>query len=236
MLAFMVPHFKDPHSNAWNGAGKKAGNENKSHSHDKLNSTLDLSAFVHSFVSVSQLPGYSDCAESHNCSGEEELDDVEGIVPGAEGAKTHADVKALTLRAVAVDEEVLLKQEVTRGKKNQNPQADTNAEGIAQAHLVDPAPRVDDLQITVDGHSREEEDPCRTGGCQQKKQDATRGVSVKPVFSTSVVICSERQTEQHDGVGHSQVGEVHGVGFPGVHVEDKHRKGNKVPHQPKHEL
>lgn len=127
-------------------------------------------------------------------------------MPGAEGAKTHADVETLTLRAVAIDEEVLFKQEVTCGKTNQPPQADTDAEGEAQAHLVDPVPRVDDLQITVDGHGCEEEDPRRAVCSQKEEQDATCGVTVKPVFSTSVIICSERQAEQHDGVGDSQVG------------------------------
>lgn len=157
-------------------------------------------------------------------------------MPGVEGAETHADVETLTLRAVAIDEEVFFKQQVTCGKTNQKPQADTDAEGVAQAHLVDPVPRVDDLQVTVDGHGREEEDPRCAVCCQQEEQDATCGITVKPVFSTSVIICSERQAEQHDGVSNSQVGEVHRVGLPGVHVEDEHRQGNKVPHQPKHEL
>lgn len=157
-------------------------------------------------------------------------------MPGAERAETHADVEALTLRAVAIDEEVLFKQQVTCGKTNQKPQAHTDAEGIAQAHLVDPVPRVHDLHVTVDGHGREEEDPRGPVRRQEEEQDAARGVSVKPVFSTSVIICSERQAEQHDGVSDSQVGEVHRVGLPGVHVKDKHRQGDKVPHQPKHEL
>lgn len=157
-------------------------------------------------------------------------------MPGAEGAKTHADVEALTLRLVAIDEEVLFKQEVACGKTNQSPQAHTDEEGVAQAHSVDPVPRVDDLQVTVDGHGREEEDPRRAVCCQQEEQDATCGVSVEPVFSTSVIICSERQAEEHDGVSHSQVAEVHRAGLPGVHVEEEHRQGNKVPHQPKREL
>lgn len=157
-------------------------------------------------------------------------------MPGAEGAKTHADVEALALCAVAIDEEVLLEQEVTCGEANQSPQANGDEEGVAQAHLVDPVPRVDDLQITVDSHGRQEEDPRRAVCCQQEEQDATCSITVKPVLSTPVIICSERQAEQHDGVGDSQVGEVHGVGLPSVHVEDEHGQGDKVPHQPKHEL
>lgn len=157
-------------------------------------------------------------------------------MPGAEGAKTHADVETLTLRAVTVDEEVLLEQEVTCGQTNQSPQAHTDAEGVAQPHLVDPIPRVDDLQVTVDGHGRKEEDPRRAVCSQHEEQDATGDVAVKPVFATSVIVCSERQAEQHDGVSHGQVGEVHRVGLPRVHVEDEHRQGNKVPHQPEREL
>lgn len=157
-------------------------------------------------------------------------------MPGAEGAETHADVETLTLRVVAVDEEVLLEQEVTCGQADQNPQAHADAEGVAQAHLVDPVPRVDDLQIAVDGHGREEEDPRGAVGRQQEEQHAAGGVAVEPVFPASVIVCSERQAEQHDGVGHGQVGEVHRVGVPRVHVEDEHRQGHKVPHQAKHEL
>lgn len=236
MVTFIVPHFQDPYSDAWNGAGEKAGDENESHGHDELNGALDLPAFVHRPVPVSQLPGYPECAESHDGSGEEELDDVESIVPGAEGAEAHADVETLALRAVAVDEEVLLKQEVACGEADQSPQADRDAQGVAQAHLIDPVPRVDDLQIAVDGHGRQEEDPRRTVGRQQEEQDATGGVTMEPVFATPVIICSERQAEQHDGVGHGQVGEVHRVGLPRVHVEDEHGQGDKVPHQPEHEL
>lgn len=157
-------------------------------------------------------------------------------MPGAEGAKPHADVKTLTLCAVAIDEEVLFEQEVTCGETNQSPQANGDEEGVAQAHLVDPVPRMDDLQITVDSHGCQEEDPRRAVCCQQEEQDATCGITVKPVLSTHVIICSERQAEQHDGVGDSQVAEVHRVGLPSVHVEDEHRQGNKVPHQPKREL
>lgn len=182
------------------------------------------------------MPGYSECAEGHDGSGKEELDDVESIVPGAEGAEAHADVETLTLRAVAVDEEMLFEQEVACGEANQSPQADGDGQGVAQAHLVDPVPRMDDLQIPVDGHGRQEEDPRRAVRCQQEEQDATGGIAVQPVLPTPVIICPEGQAEEHDGVSDSQVGQVHRVGLPRVHVEDEHGQGNRVPHQPKHEL
>lgn len=95
---------------------------------------------------------------------------------------------------------------------------------------------MDDLQVAVNSDSREEEDPGCTVGSQQKEQDATQRITVEPVLPTPVVVGSEGEAEQNDGVGYSQVSEVHRVGLPLVHVKDEHPQGDNVPHQPKHEL
>lgn len=199
-----------------------------------MNSPFDFALLVQS--PVSQLPRYSDRAESNDRRGEEELDDVEGVVPGAEGTEAHADVETLALGAVVVLKKVLFKQQIPCGEKNQNPEAEGDPESVAQAHLVDAVPRVDDLHVTVDGHGREEEDAGRAVGRQQKEQHAAGDVAVEPVLPASVVVGPEREAEQHDGVRHGQVGQVHRVGLPCVHVKDEHPQSHNVSHQAKHEL
>lgn len=150
-------------------------------------------------------------------------------MPGGKGTKAHADDETFTLRTVVVVVKVPISKKVPRSKEDQAPEAKRDPESIAQAHLVEPIRRVDDLEVTIYSHGCEEKDPSCAVGCQQKEQDATRDVTVEPVFPTPVVICSERQAEEHDGVCNCQVSEVHSVGFPCVHVKDEHPQGDKVP-------
>lgn len=157
-------------------------------------------------------------------------------MPGGERSEAHANVETLTLRTVAVRVEVLIGKEVPGGKKNEAPETEGDPESIAKAHSVDPVQRVDNLEVSVNSHGREEEDPCGTVGCQQKEQDTTHGIAVDPVLPPPVVVCSEREAEQHNGVGDSQVSQVHSVGLPLVHVKDEHPQRDDVPHQSKHEL
>ena len=157
-------------------------------------------------------------------------------MPSGQGTEAHADVETLTLCTVGIVEEVLISQKITCGKKNQTPESEGDQESVAQTHSVDPVPWVDNLQVAVNSDSREEEDPRCTVGSQQKEQDATQSITVEPVLPTPVVVGPEGEAEQNDGVGDSQVSEVHGVGLPLVHVEDEHPQGDDVPHQPKHEL
>lgn len=157
-------------------------------------------------------------------------------MPSGEGTEAHADVETLTLGMVSIVEEVLIRKKIPSGKKNQSPESERDPESVAETHPVDPVHWVDNIEVTVNSYSGEEEDPCRTVGCQQKEQDATHDIAVQPVLSTPVVVGSERQAEQHDGVGNSQVSQVHRVGLPCVHVKDEHPQCDNVPHQPKHEL
>ena len=234
IFALIIPYLKDPHSDTRYRAGKETDNKDHRHSHHELNGPLDFPPFVHS--PASQLPGDSDCAEGDDYSGQEELGDIESIVPGGEGAEAQADVETLTLCAVAVVEKVFIGKKVTSRKKYQTPEAERDPESIAQAHLVDLIQWVDDLEVSINCHGREEEDPRCPVGCQQKEQDTTQDVAIQPVFATPVVVCSEWQAEQHNGVSDSQVSQIHRVGLPGVHVKDEHPQCDKVPHQSKHEL
>lgn len=189
MSAFIIPHLQDPHGDARYSAGEKAGDEDESHSRDKLDGAFDFSLFVQS--PVSQLPGNSDGAKSHDGSGKEKLDDVKSIVPSGQGGEAHADVEALTLCAVAVVEKVLTGEKVPSCKKNQSPKTKGDTQSVAQAEAVYWVSRVDNLEVTVDSHSCEEEDPRCTIGGQQEEENTARDVTVDPVFPTPVVVRPE---------------------------------------------
>lgn len=233
--ALVVPDLQDPDGDARHGAGEEAGDEDEGHGEDELDGPLDLPPLVHGPVVV-ELPGDPDGAEGHDGGGQEELDDVEGVVPGGERREAHADVEALALRAVAVEEEVLVRQEVPGRQEDQGPEPQRHPHGVDQAQAVDGVLRVHDLEVAVDGHGREEEDAGRSVGRQQEEEDAAGHVPVDPVLAAPVVVGPEGQAEQDDGVRHGQLCQVHGVGLPRVHVEDEHPQRHGVPQEPEHEL
>lgn len=199
-----------------------------------MNGTFDFALLVQS--PVSQLPRYSNCAERDDGRRDEELDYVECVVPSAEGTEAHADVETLALSVIVVVKKVLFRQQIPCGEKYQNPEAEGDPESIAQAHLVDAVPRVDNLQVAVYGHGCEEKDSCCTVGRQQKEQHTTWDIAMSPVLPTSVVVSPEREAEQHNGVCDGQVGQVYRVGLPCVHVKDEHPQSHNVSHQAKYEL
>ena len=181
VAALVVPCLEDPHSDAGHGAGQEANDEDQRHGEHELHGPLDLPAGVH-HVPVLQLPRDADRAEGHDARGQGELDHVEGVVPGGQRAVAHADVEALALRAVVAVEEVLVGEQVARGEDDQPPQGQGHPQGVVQPQPVDAVQRVDNLEVSVHSHRREEEDPCGAVGCQQEQQDPTGHVAIQPVL------------------------------------------------------